>query len=82
MQIFGKYRHQFIDEVKVYTVHLVDSICTCSEDNTDNLVLLNWNGASVSGDMPNDVLIGVSNFITELIQNMMLAGIILEAEET
>lgn len=82
MQIFTKYIYQSADGPKSYTVVLMDSVCTCSEDNTDNSIALDWDGTSVTGDMPSDVLIGVSALIAQIIQNSTAAGIILKTELT
>ena len=82
MQIIAKYRHQFLEESKSYTIHLIDSVCTCTDDDTENAVVLDWDGESVSGDLPDDVLSGVSVLIVGVIQSALAAGIILETELT
>jgi hypothetical protein len=77
MQIIAKYRHQFLNELKSYTIHLVDNICTCTEDGTEDAVVLNWNGESVSGNLSDEVLNGVSALITKTIQDVSAAGLLL-----
>lgn len=77
MQIIAKYRHQFLDELKSYTIHLIDSVCTCTEDDTENAVVLGWDGESVSGDLPDEVLNGVSALIARTVQDANAAGLLL-----
>lgn len=77
MQIVAKYRHQLPEELITYSVYLVDSVCNCSEDGTENATILNWNGESVSGDLPEEVLNGVSALITITIQEANAVGLFL-----
>jgi hypothetical protein len=77
MQIFAKYRHPVPDGFQSYSVHLVDNSCTCTEDETGVSTVLIWDGVLVSGDLPENVLSGLSSLIYTTIQNATTAGLLL-----
>jgi hypothetical protein len=78
MQIFTKYHYQALDEIQSYSIELTDNICICKTDNNDNMsFVLNWDGESLEGDLPEILRNEIALLINNIIQNALIAGLFL-----